>query len=118
LTCSTWEATSSTRAVSVRPPAGTLSLQWNSANGSGASVPAGNYQMRVTALAGNKAVDAQALTLSQVVGVTDGASSAKLTLANGSTVGADGIRGVFRPLSRTQPAINAMNTPNAQEHRK
>jgi flagellar basal-body rod modification protein FlgD len=78
-------------------PAGTLNFNWSGTSASGAALPAGTYHMQVSALSGSTPVNAQTLALSQVVGVTDGASSTMVSLAGGNTVSSTDVHGVFHP---------------------
>ncbi|MBE0621536.1 MAG: flagellar hook assembly protein FlgD [Burkholderiales bacterium] len=59
-------------------PAGVLGFEWDGATDSGASAAAGSYSFSVEAVQGDKKIDATALALGLVSGVTQGQDGIKL----------------------------------------
>jgi flagellar basal-body rod modification protein FlgD len=77
------------------PPAGVTAFEWNGADTQGARVPAGSYQLRVSATDGTKAISATALTPAQVIGVSQAADGIRLDLAGRAGVAASAVKAIL-----------------------
>jgi flagellar basal-body rod modification protein FlgD len=73
-------------------PQGVNGLTWDGKNDAGDAVEAGNYRYSVVASNGGAAVNATALSFSQVAAVKQGASGVSLELAAGRSIGLSDVR--------------------------
>ena len=60
-----------------------------------AQVPAGSYQLRVSATDGTRAISATALTPAQVIGVSQAADGIRLDLAGRAGVAASAVKAIL-----------------------
>ena len=73
-------------------PQGVNGLSWDGKNDAGDAVEAGSYRYSVVASNGGAAVNATALSFSQVAAVKQGASGVSLELAAGRSIGLSDVR--------------------------
>lgn len=76
-------------------PAGVLGFEWDGATDSGASAAAGSYSFRVEATQGGKKVEATALALGTVSGVTQGKDGVALKVSGLGSVALSDVRQVM-----------------------